>query len=85
MIDAYRRGQLSLDGLGLEFRARRWPSVPPVCPRGLEAAAAAMDDPEPYVPGSFDDVVMAYDLGKLTDPEYEFLAEAATVSAAEPG
>jgi hypothetical protein len=30
-------------------------------------------------------VVMAYDLGKLTDPEYEFLAEAANVSAAEPG
>jgi len=85
MIDAYRRGQLSLDGLGLEFRVRRWPAVPPVCPPGLEAAAAAMDDPEPYVPGSFDDVVMAYDLGKLTDPEYEFLAEAANVSAAEPG
>jgi hypothetical protein len=85
MIDAYRRGQLSLDGLGLEFRVRRWPQVPPVCPPGLEPACAAVDDPEPYVPGSFDDVVMAYDLGKLTDPEYEFLAEAANVSAAEPG
>jgi hypothetical protein len=85
MIDAYRRGQLSLEGLGLEFRVRRWPSVPSVCPPALEPAAAALDDPEPYVPGSFDDVVMAYDLGKLTDPEYEFLAEAANVSAAEPG
>jgi hypothetical protein len=85
MIDAYRRGQLSLEGLGLEFRVRRWPSVPSVCPPGLEPAAPALDDPEPYVPGSFDDVVMAYDLGKLTDPEYEFLAEAANVSAAEPG
>jgi hypothetical protein len=85
MIDAYRRGQLSLDGLGLEFRVRRWPQVPPVCPPGLEAACAAIDDPEPYVPGSFDDVVMAYDLGRLTDPEYEFLAEAANVSVAEPG
>jgi zeta toxin len=85
MIDAYRRGQLSLDGLGLEFRVRRWPAVPSACPPGMEPAAAAIDDPEPYVPGSFDDVVMAYDLGKLTDPEYEFLAEAANVSAAEPG
>ena len=37
------------------------------------------------MPGSFDDVVLAYDLGKLTDPEYEFLAEAASVSAAKPG
>ncbi|HEY0719381.1 MAG TPA: hypothetical protein VGD68_17340 [Streptosporangiaceae bacterium] len=85
MIDAYRRGQLGLEGLGLEFRARRWPSVPSICPPGLEPAAAAIDDPEPYVPGSFDDVVLAYDLGKLTDPEYEFLAEAASVSASEAG
>jgi Zeta toxin len=85
MIDAYRRGQLSLDGLGLEFRARRWPSVPSVCPPALEPAAPAVDDLEPYVPGSFDDVVLAYDTGKLHDDEYEFLAEAATVSVAEPG
>jgi Zeta toxin len=85
MIDAYRRGQLGLEGLGLEFRARRWPLVPSVCPPGLGPAAAAIDDLEPYVPGSFDDVVLAYDLGKLTDAEYEFLAEAASVSAAEPG
>jgi hypothetical protein len=85
MIDAYRRGQLGLEGLGLEFRARRWPAVPSVCPAALEPAAPAVDDLEPYVPGSFDDVVLAYDLGKLTDPEYEFLAEAASVSAAEPG
>ena len=85
MIDAYRRGQLSLDGLGLEFRARRWPAVPSVCPPALQPASAAVDDLEPYVPGSFDDVVLAYDLGKLTSDEYEFLAEAASVSVAEPG
>ena len=85
MIDAYRRGQLSLDGLSLEFRARRWPAVPAVCPPALESASAAVDDLEPYVPGSFDDVVMAYDLGKLSDDEYEFLAEAANVSVPEPG
>jgi hypothetical protein len=85
MIDAYRRGQLSLEGLGLEFRARRWPAVPSVCPPALEPAAPAVDDLEPYVPGSFDDVVMAYDLGKLSDAEYEFLAEAAIVSVPEPG
>ncbi|MBV9795423.1 MAG: zeta toxin family protein [Actinobacteria bacterium] len=85
MIDAYRRGQLSLDGLGLEFRARRWPAVPAVCPPALEPAAAVVDDLEPYVPGSFDDVVLAYDRGKLSDDEYEFLAEAANVSVAEPG
>jgi len=37
------------------------------------------------VPGSFDDVVLAYDLGKLSDDEYEFLAEAVSISAPAPG
>ena len=43
----------------------------------MEEAAAAIDDPEPYVPGSFDDVVRAYDRGWITDPDYEALAAAA--------
>ena len=85
MIDTYRRGQLGLEGLGLEFRARRWPAVPSVCPAALEPAGPAVDDLEPYVPGSFDDVVLAYDLGKLSDDEYEFLAGAVGVSVPEPG
>jgi hypothetical protein len=85
MIDAYRRGQLGLEGLGLEFRARRWPAVPPACPPALQPAAPAVDDLEPYLLGSFNDVVLAYDLGKLSDDEYEFLAEAVSVSAAETG
>ena len=64
----------------------RWPggsgpgaghAVPPVTPPGMEEAAAAIDDPEPYVPGSFDDVVRAYDRGWITDPDYEALAAAA--------
>jgi hypothetical protein len=51
--------------------------APPACPPGLELAGPAIDDPEPYVPGSFDDVVLAYDLGQLSDEEYEFLAGSA--------
>jgi hypothetical protein len=77
MISAYRRGQLTLAALGLEFRARRWPMIPSACPPALQQAGEAIDDLEPYVPGSFDDVVLAYDLGQLTGEEYEFLAEAA--------
>jgi hypothetical protein len=77
MISAYKRGQLTLAGLGLEFRARRWPVAPPACPPGLTQAGPAIDDPEPYVPGSFDDVVLAYDLGQLSDDEYDFLAGSA--------
>ena len=52
------------------------PAVPPGCPAGLEKAAPAIDDPEPYIPDSFDDVVRVYDLGWITDPDYEALAVA---------
>ncbi len=77
MLASYRAGRITLDDLSLEFRARRWPEVPDVCPPELEPARAAIDDPEPYVPGSFDDVVLAYDLGWLSGADYDLLATAA--------
>jgi hypothetical protein len=77
MLTAYRDGTYTLDDLSLEFRARRWPRVPDVCPPELEQARAAIDDPEPYVPGSFDDVVLAYDRGWLSDADYDVLSGAA--------
>jgi hypothetical protein len=77
MLTSYREGRLSLDDLSLEFRARRWPRIPDVCPPELELAREAIDDPEPYVPGSFDDVVLAYDLGWLSDADFDVLAVAA--------
>ena len=77
MLTSYHEGRLSLDDLTLEFQVRRWPQVPDVCPPELDQARAAIDDPEPYVPGSFDDVVLAYDLGWLADADYDVLATAA--------
>ena len=77
MIVAYRVGQLTLDDPLLELRARPWPAVPSACPPGMGAAAPAIDDPEPHVPGSFDDVVLAYDLGQLSGQDYEALSSAA--------
>jgi hypothetical protein len=78
MIASYLSGQLTLEDLASEFRAQRWRAAPQATPPGLEKAAPAIDDPEPYVPGSFDDVVLAYDLGQLCDADYEALARAAT-------
>jgi hypothetical protein len=85
LITSYLAGDFSLDGLASAFRARRWPDVPSACPPGMEAAAPAIDDPEPYVPGSFDDVVVAYDLGWLSDAEYAVLATAAASSLGRRG
>jgi hypothetical protein len=75
-ILSYLAGNLTLEGVTSWFRARRWPDVPSAYPPGLERAASAINDPEPYMPGSFDDVVRAYDLGQLTDADYDFLARA---------
>jgi hypothetical protein len=77
MLTSYREGRISLDDLSLEFRVRRWPRIPDVCPPELEPAREAIDDPEPYVPGSFDDVVLAYDLGWLSAADFDILASAA--------
>jgi hypothetical protein len=82
MIGAYHAGIISLGDLVCCFRLRTWPTVPPACPPEMQAAAPAVDDPEPYVPGSFDDVVLAYDLGKLSDRDYQELARAAAISTA---
>jgi hypothetical protein len=77
MIDAWRASRMTLADLAWQFRARNWPAVPPACPPDMQEARAAVDDLEPYVLGSFDDVVLAYDLGQLTDADYEALARAA--------
>ena len=77
MISALRDGTMTLDEVALQFRKRKWPRrkwKPPAS--YLEMAARAQEDPEPYVPGSFDDVTDAYDRGELSRDEYRVLSEA---------
>jgi hypothetical protein len=81
MIAAYGARKISLEDLACYFRLRTWPAVPRACPPDLQDAAPAVDDPEPYVPESFDDVILAYDLGKLSDHEYQELARAAAIAS----
>jgi hypothetical protein len=81
MIDALQSGEMSLDEVAQRFRERSWPRTPRQEPTSyLEMATAAQQDPEPYIPGSFDDVVAAYDQGKITDAEYATLSEAVAES-----
>jgi hypothetical protein len=81
LIDALRDRTLTLDQVAERFRQRSWPRrTTPLPTSYLEHAAAAEEDPEPYVPDSFDDVVAAYDLGRVSDQEYAVLAEAAAES-----
>jgi hypothetical protein len=81
LLAAYRAGEITLDQLSEAFRRRSWPVRRKPRPRTyLELAAAAQEDPEPDLPGSFDEVTASYDRGELTDVEYRILSEAAAYS-----
>jgi len=77
LIAALRDGSMSLDEVAQRFRERSWPRRRKRAPATyLEMAAAAQEDPEPYLPGSFDDVTVAYQRGDLSGEQYDILAYA---------
>jgi hypothetical protein len=81
LIQSLRDGSMTLDEVARRFRERSWPRRTTPLPKSyLELAAAAQEDPEPYISGSFDDVSAAHQDGRLTDDEYEVLSEAVAES-----
>jgi hypothetical protein len=77
LLDALHEGTVSLEDVALRFRQRSWPWRRPSRPATyLEMAAAELLDPDPYLPGSFDDVVAAYDAGTITRDQFRVLAQA---------
>jgi hypothetical protein len=75
LIDALRTGTMTLEEVARRFRERSWPDAVPVRHADL---IHTLDDPDPYVPGSFDDVSAAFHRKDLTLHEYGVLAEAAS-------
>lgn len=81
LIDALKRGSISLSEVAQRFRERSWPSTRGPKPETyLDRAAAAAADPDPLVPGSFDEVAAAYHRGDISIDDYRTLAEAAAES-----
>jgi hypothetical protein len=77
LINALKSGSMSLEQVAQRFRERTWAYTSPPPPAGyLEMAAAALQDPEPPVPGTFDEVETAYARGELTRDQYRVLADA---------
>ena len=77
LIAALRDGSLSLEEVAQRFREHSWPRTKSPRPTTyLELAEAANRDPEPDVPGSFDEVLAAYDRGEITEDQYWVLADA---------
>jgi len=77
LLDALHSGSMSLDEVAQRFKERRWlrrrSSTPATY---VELAAAEIRDPEPYLPGSFDDVIAAYDQRKISREQLRVLSEA---------
>jgi hypothetical protein len=81
LLTALREGSMTLEQVALQFRHRTWPRTRGPEPQTyLELAAAAQQDPEPDVPGSFEEVAAAYRRGELSRADYRVLAEAAADS-----
>jgi hypothetical protein len=82
LLTALSEGSLSLEEVAQRFRERTWPPTSPPPPASyLEMAGATMQDPEPPIPGTFDDVETAYARGELTREQYRVLADAIAEAA----
>ena len=79
LVQALVTGTKTLDEVAARFRQRSWPRRARPAPRSYqELAAAELEDPEPYVAGSFDAVAAAYHRGDLSGEQYDALAGAMT-------
>lgn len=77
LLNHLHDGTLTLEQVAQRFRERKWPRRQRPDPTSyLESAAAELQDPDPYLPGSFDDVAAAYHRGDLSGEQYDVLAEA---------
>jgi hypothetical protein len=81
LIGSLRDGTMTLEQVAQRFREREWPRRRrPAAASYLEMATRAQEDPEPYLPGSFDDVAAAFHRGDLSPDEYRVLSEAVAES-----
>ena len=77
LLHALRIGSMTLEQVARRFRERTWPSSKQPSPSTREEwVAAPLRDPDPYIPGSFDDVVAACDRGEITEDQFQVLADA---------
>ncbi len=77
LLNALHEGKLTVNDVAKRFRERNWPQRQQPEPGSYaEMVVAEAADPDPYIPGSYDDVAAAYHRGQLTDSQYSVLIEA---------
>jgi hypothetical protein len=81
ILDALHAGTLTTEDVARRFRSRKWPR------RQREAVDSyakilegEISDPDIYIPGSFDDVIAAYDQQKIDREQLRILSEAVAES-----
>jgi hypothetical protein len=81
LLDALQRGDLTLTEVAQRFRERRWPRRRrPSAATYEQLAERDIQDPEPYLPGSFDDVAAAYHRKQISREQFRVLSEAVAES-----
>lgn len=77
LLTALHEGTLTLDEVAERFRVRKWPRRRRTEPATYhEMAVAELQDPDPYLPGSFDDVAAAYHRRQITHDQFRILGKA---------
>jgi hypothetical protein len=77
LLGALQDGTLTTEEVAARFRIRKWPRRPVAHYENyLDRAAAEQQDPDIYLPGSFDDVIAAYDQQKISREQLRVLSEA---------
>jgi len=77
LLNALHEGTMTVDEVAQRFRVRTWPRRRrPPSDSYLDTLAAELEDPDTYLPGSFDDVIAAYDQRKISREQLGILSEA---------
>ncbi|HWF79108.1 MAG TPA: hypothetical protein VN695_00915 [Streptosporangiaceae bacterium] len=81
LLNALHEGAMTVDEVAQRFRERVWPRRrSPSSASYLDALAAELQDPGTYIPGSFDDVIAAYDQRRISREQLRVLSEAVAVA-----
>lgn len=80
LLDALNENRMSLEEVAQKFRERKWIRKRSNHRDGMDWLASQLDDPEPPLPGSFDDVSAAFHEHRITRDQYRVLSEAAAAA-----
>jgi hypothetical protein len=81
LLEALHAGTLTTEDVAQRFRDRRWPRQRREAASGYdEILAGETSDPDTYTPGSFDDVIAAYDQQRINREQLRIFSEAVAES-----